>query len=732
MNILFEKQPVIVPMKYVVFIPTVIDNFKEEGNKIISLFKKKLKGQISRLRNKDYNRLVEKLEESFGIDKDSWDMATSTPNLDDQVKFMGLGGIRKVSSDPRINRFKSSRLEPRSSFKETLISNDTEFLKIISENQKIAKQSSMQSAKDDVKILEDELEDPNHVLNKSIEIETLGQEDSDESSQSRETIKSKRKEIKDPKDVCVADAESLSIKDYLKAFAKSKCSPIMIAPGIFSTKLVVEINCENMRQQNPELFRTCGWTHCEEKLLARVPKKEYILWVPDILNDLNLLSMNQEKNNCWVQLFSMPLNSEAVKAKDYPNVFKDTWEMGWRVRLFGNTEGSDAQHKCGSSAIEYLLPYNISADNLGGTRETLNALRLMGYRDGLSMQAMPYDFRKASGLNFGFKRSFKESLIRMKKLTGKKTIVLAHSFGTVNTYSAILDLTEEEKRELVDFWAPVGGPLMGDVELMATMVTGENPLSILNGLIGLTKQQALKTFYETTFSFELLPYNYWKFVDQKWFQEFVLGRVISETKSEVLEMSRPSFFPSPINECYKKLQGSLVNCIFLKSIFPGKKLVNFKHHGYALEEMEEFLEELDYSYPDNEDISLHDVYELSLGNYKEYPHPNVPIVGFFFNTKPTRAQIFFDDEKFDFNQNKKKYKYLFNSGDATVETYSAVVPMLKWAHDFTYSGVGAEYPVKFVDICSEMKRKFHPFDSESYADLFQVNSYIGKGRGRDR
>ena len=62
----------------------------------------------------------------------------------------------------------------------------------------------------------------------------------------------------------------------------------------------------------------------------------------------------------------------------------------------------------------------------------------------------------------------------------------------------------------------------------------------------------------------------------------------------------------------------------------------------------------------------------------------------------------------------------------TVETYSAVLPMLKWAHEFTYSEDAGRFPVKFVDLCSGINRQDTPFNSEDYDNSFTMNSYIGR------
>ena len=721
-------------------------NFEELKKEVFKVIKLALIKKVERLRDKKYQKLVEVLYQKFGFERDSWNL-DRVKNFDDQSAFLVSEQMRnqvvtrsggrikmgpKKDFKPTFNTIKEETLqelkeEPNVDFSEV---DSGEFFKMLdnwranSESKKNLfrsnttpkrfqkepiSQEKISKSKTDFKIPQ-EWENFNHID------DVLGISDSADL----------RKEIDNPTGVCVQNANSLSTKEYLKAFAKSKCSPIMITPGIFSTKLVVQINCQKMMDNSPELFRTCGWTGCSQNFLNRIPNDEYIIWVPDILDNLNLLSMNQAKNNCWVKFFSMPLNQEAVKNKDIPNVFKDTWELGWRVRLFGDTKGSDENHKCGSSAIEYLLPYNISADSLGGTKGILDGLRVMGYRDGLTLQGMPYDFRIASGLNLGYKRSFKESLIRMKELTGKKTIVMAHSFGTVNTYSAILDLTPHEKKVLIEFWAPVGGPLMGNSELMSTMVTGDNPMSLFNGLIGLTKQQALKTFYESTFSFELLPFDYWKFSKETWFKKFVLKRLLAENRADPVEVSRPNFFPNPSNECYKKLEKSGINCSYLSGVFPGKKIIHLKNKSYELSEVKEFLNDLDYTFDDNPTLKLADVHELVQGNYRDYPNPEVPVVGFFYNFKPTKSEIFFNEDKFDFNKKQKEKNSFFTSGDATVETYSAVIPMMKWAYEFSYRMDVGEYPVKFVDICSKIGNKTHPFDSDQYANNFKNNSYIGK------
>lgn len=703
-NHLFRPRDRIVPMELVKVVHPKSPKELSQKQKMALFIRKNFRSRIEKKKRQRAHQILGLLDKLYGISKDTLSLKPIR-EFDDQTAF-----FRKHYKIPRaLLKFISQKVVPQTCHS----------------TQNIWELFSLSHAK--------ETETPNPHFEASV---PMSPDELDLSATRLETNRSAlpttdrenpslRPVVTRPEGVCVANAASLSQKEYLKQFAKSKCSPITITPGIFSSKLVVQINCRQLRSRNPELFRVCGWTDCSNNLLGQTPKQEYVLWIPDLLDSLNVLTLNQEKNNCWVRFFSTPMNPDALRERDLDNLFRDTWSEGWRVRIFGDTQASRENRQCGSSAIEYLLPYDISADNMRGSKGLMDGLRLMGYRDGVSMQAIPYDFRKASGLNRGFKDSFIRSLKRIKRLTGKRSIVLAHSFGTVNTYSAILGLSEADKRDLIEFWAPVGAPLMGNTEMMGRMVSGENPLSLLNGLIGLTKQQTRESFYLSTFTFELLPFNYWQFVDKPWFRSFVLTRLLAESSKDSTDISRPTFFPVPRNECLKKLPGSGVKCIYLKSLFPGKKIIQMRDKSYVLSQMDTFLEDLTYSFGSRKGLDLKDIYEVSRGDYREYPNPGVPVVGFFYNSKPTIAEVEFDEKELDYNRNQEPQRIVYNSGDGTVETYSVILPMLKWAYEFSHEPEANRFPIKFVELCSRINRKPHPFDSSEYLGNFRINNYMG-------
>lgn len=58
------------------------------------------------------------------------------------------------------------------------------------------------------------------------------------------------------------DPRKIGLKQTLIEFSKSTCSPLILIPGIESTKLVIEIDCPVFRKENPEWFKACGWNDC--------------------------------------------------------------------------------------------------------------------------------------------------------------------------------------------------------------------------------------------------------------------------------------------------------------------------------------------------------------------------------------------------------------------------------------------------------------------------------------
>ena len=98
------------------------------------------------------------------------------------------------------------------------------------------------------------------------------------------------------------DPSKISKKEYLIEFGKGPCNPLMIVPGLYSSVLVVEIDCPVLQREHPEIMATCGWNACQKEsyeFWKEVPRTEYRVWIPGLTTPLNIFTFSKEKNTCW-------------------------------------------------------------------------------------------------------------------------------------------------------------------------------------------------------------------------------------------------------------------------------------------------------------------------------------------------------------------------------------------------------------------------------------------------
>lgn len=71
-----------------------------------------------------------------------------------------------------------------------------------------------------------------------------------------------------PSNFCVngKDPTIMTNKQYLREFSKGPCSPNVILPGLLSTKLLVTIDCQELKSFDPTTFNLCGWNSCSKRI----------------------------------------------------------------------------------------------------------------------------------------------------------------------------------------------------------------------------------------------------------------------------------------------------------------------------------------------------------------------------------------------------------------------------------------------------------------------------------
>ena len=97
----------------------------------------------------------------------------------------------------------------------------------------------------------------------------------------------------------------------------------MLIPGLNSSKLVVELNCQEFREHNPEHFNMCGWTSCEHNH-EKAPKKEFSLWPPaDFFFPDSKRPATDNELGCFLAFYKMRMvedGEEKVKFEDRKGV----------------------------------------------------------------------------------------------------------------------------------------------------------------------------------------------------------------------------------------------------------------------------------------------------------------------------------------------------------------------------------------------------------------------------
>lgn len=121
-------------------------------------------------------------------------------------------------------------------------------------------------------------------------------------------------------------------------------------------------------------------------MVGKVPDEEYTLWVGVNLMFTPMMKHGLDRK-CFGDLISLFHNRTSKQFEPL---------RGTDVQWFGNTSSTREYSDCGINAITNLAGFSRfvkgKCDVKGMTR-LINSLKTMGYQSGVTMQAVPYDWR---------------------------------------------------------------------------------------------------------------------------------------------------------------------------------------------------------------------------------------------------------------------------------------------------------------------------------------------------
>lgn len=258
------------------------------------------------------------------------------------------------------------------------------------------------------------------------------------------------------------DPMSLSPKQYLLEFSKTKCTGLLIVPCMVSTRLTLDMDCKLAEANYPKLFKDCAFAkYCTGKTSIQIyPPGADVLkavwWQPAFIE------------KCVKALFSPQM--EIVDGK----VFYYRKEgVSARPQYEGGTSWVDGKRavreKCGFRALNNI----VNGPGLTSGFPYLEAwekdLKFLGYRQGLSMGLIPYDWRLDPDYIVKHYK-FREMVEALYEISGKKMVVLTHSYGLNVGFQGVLQFDRAERDKYFESFISVGGPWLGAADPLSYLV----------------------------------------------------------------------------------------------------------------------------------------------------------------------------------------------------------------------------------------------------------------------
>jgi hypothetical protein len=402
---------------------------------------------------------------------------------------------------------------------------------------------------------------------------------------------------------------------------------------------------------------------------------------------------------------------------------------GITVTPMGLTETTRLDSKCGFESISNILPLlDILTPRKYKIFEILRAnLEARGYKVGLTLQALPYDWRKTF-YNNDITERFERVVTDMYRITGKKVSFAAHSMGNMNMLNMMKGISQDKKDRMIQRYFALAPPYLGSPTTFSMLIGGSDQYYFAGfGLNFFTFKRTVATFPAI---YDLMPRRVWTiYRDAPWFKS-VVNRI------KVEKGIAPPHTISADDDIVSKVFPPAGRACFANDWSDGKS-------QYCRTEMEELY---GLGYINSEQANVDNIGEM-LGKYSYEPlasthynnegrrgsydamtNPGIQTVLLFSSINKT-------PNSFHYNNNPKTKALIEDAsfvkpdfitetfGDSTVLASSTLVPGFKWAYEFDKSQPNSK-PVIFAEICGNYNLKNSVYQS---GKSVTSNQYFGIG-----
>ena len=269
--------------------------------------------------------------------------------------------------------------------------------------------------------------------------------------------------------------------DNLK-FIIGKCSPVLLIPGIYATKLVVELQCKNIANEEKtttlrDLRLFCGDTLCKDETKVT---EEHALFMGVFEKAFTIINGFDKYSSCLGYIMNFFQNPNECPTMNNKNLC--FYSKYIKVGYYGGTEKTLDKSRCGVEGVQNVIQTgDINVDNLIniGAAKSFNgiseALLKRGYQEGFSLAALPNDYRRYIASNNFATKVFENQINRLYANTGKPVVIVAHSYGTLVTLSNLIkNKNNNEFLKKIKKFIAVAPPFAGAAKLLDAFLHGLN------------------------------------------------------------------------------------------------------------------------------------------------------------------------------------------------------------------------------------------------------------------
>ena len=262
-------------------------------------------------------------------------------------------------------------------------------------------------------------------------------------------------------------------------FILGRCSPVLLVPGIYSTKLRIEINCKYLSTRERSTTFKKLRIYCSDSICSNESNEheEFPLFLGIWDSQASILKLSHnEYDSCLGFLMNFFQKDDECPKVNNTNICY--YSKGIRISYYGNSEGTKNEGKCGVTAIENLIQHRAYFGFNNKASESFHSivarLTQRGYNFGFSLGAIPNDYRRYLATNNFAKDAFRYQIENLYKNTGKPVVIIAHSFGTLLT---LTNLVREEHKDLIPKikkFVALAPPFSGSAKLTGVFFFGDD------------------------------------------------------------------------------------------------------------------------------------------------------------------------------------------------------------------------------------------------------------------